>query len=78
MEDVELSKMSLVVKRLETKIKSAESRMDELEAERLEMQLWAQEIYMKENGHCMQPGEFRRKQSALFNKLNPDAVSMLY
>lgn len=48
--------------------------MDQLETERIEMQIWAQELYLKDNIEPTQPKEFRRKQSALFNKLNPDLV----
>ena len=72
--DEDVYRMKLQLDRLEDKIHSAETRMDELETERLEMQIWAQELYLQENIESNQPKEFRRKQSALFNKLNPNLV----
>jgi len=60
--------------RLEAKIYSSENRMDELEAEKDEMQIWSQELYLTENIKSNQKPEFRRAQSALFNKFNPDVV----
>lgn len=68
--------MRLQLGRLENKIKEAERKMDQLEAERLEMTLWAQELYEEDNHAVMKPDEYRRKQSALYNKLHPDLVSL--
>lgn len=60
--------------RLETKVHKAEARMDELEAERSEMQVWSQELYLKETVQSYQEPELRRRQSSLFNKLHSDLV----
>lgn len=48
--------------------------MDQLEVERIEMMLWAQEIYLEENTMYSQPAGFKRQQSALYKKLHPDPV----
>ncbi|KAF6025466.1 hypothetical protein EB796_016242 [Bugula neritina] len=70
--DEEVYRLKLRMDRLEAKIYSSENRMDELEAEKDEMQIWSQELYLTENIKSNQKPEFRRAQSALFNKFNPD------
>lgn len=49
--------------------------MDELEAEKVEMEIWAQELYLTENMQTKQEKDYRRRQSALYNKFHPDLVS---
>lgn len=73
-QDEELYRMSLQMRRVCDKIKSSEARMDQLEVERIEMMLWAQELYLTENVVYNRPPDFRRQQSALYNKLHPDTV----
>ena len=63
------------MKRLEDKIHSTEVRVEELESERLEMQVWSQELFLEEKTQTYQSPEFRSQQGALFNKFHPDMVS---
>jgi predicted nucleic acid-binding Zn-ribbon protein len=66
-----VSKLDLEIERCQEKLASIDERMDELEVERRLLALYTREQYIQEQAKTMNP-EFRRKQSALFQKLHPD------
>ncbi|XP_064652020.1 uncharacterized protein LOC135502839 isoform X2 [Lineus longissimus] len=66
-----ISKLDLEIERCQEKLGSIDERMDELESERRLLALYTREQYIQEQAKSMDP-DFRRKQSALFQKLNPN------